>query len=386
MNATNQKKATPTQRGLGSIYRRTVKETDGTVREIPTWHVQFSVNGRQYRESTHTEKYNEAERYLKRRITEVTTGKFVGTHADRVLMSDLLQDVIADYELKDRHSVDSMARHLIDKYLLPHFGKMRARNVKVPVITSYMKAQKEAGRAVASINRELGMLRRAFTLGAANGKVGPAHVPNFKGLFQKEKNARQGFWEHDEYLRFRDALPLDERGPFIFGYWTGCRLGEILALEWPQIDLEGRAVRLRADQTKPGEARIIPLGGPGGDLYDMLVAQKQRHAALCPESLWVFFRQGRKNVNLKSPRRGMQVTDIRKGWAKAVKETGIQRLFHDLRRTGVRNLIRAGVPQKVAMTISGHKTANVFSRYNIVDERDLHDAADKLAKYLSGKN
>jgi integrase len=240
--------------------------------------------------------------------------------------------------------------------------------------------------------------------------VGPASVPDFKGRFQKEKNARQGFWEHSEYVTFRDVLPVDERGPFVFGYWTGCRLGEILSLEWPQVDFEGRAVRLRADQTKPGEARIIPLGGPGGDLYDMLLAQKQRHADLCPESPWVFFRQGSKYVNRDSPRRGMQVTDIRKGWAKAVATTktleaartleirpedvtdeqrnaakGIDRLFHDLRRTGVRNLIRAGVPQKVAMMISGHKTTSTFSRYNIVDERDLHDAADKLAKYLNSK-
>lgn len=74
-------------------------------------------------------------------------------------------------------------------------------------------------------------------------------------------------------LRFRDALPVDERGMFVFGYWTGCRLGEISQLEWEQVDLDGRAVRLRADQTKPGEPRIIPLGGPGADLYDMLVAQ-----------------------------------------------------------------------------------------------------------------
>jgi integrase len=409
--AAGTKRTAPTRRGLGGIYHRTVKEADGTEREIPTWHVHFSVNGQQYRESTHTESYNEAQKYLKRRITEVATGKFLSTQIDRTLMSELFADVIADYELKDRHNVDSMARHLIDKYLLPHFGKMRAANVKVPVITAYMKSRKDAGRAVASINRELGLLRRAFTLGAANGKVGPANMPNFKGLFQKEKNARQGFWEHSEYEAFRDALPIDERGPFIFGYWTGRRLGEILSLEWLQVDLEGRAVRLRADQTKPGEARIIPLGGPAGDLYAMLVAQKQRHADLCPESPWVFFRQGSKHVNRESPRRGMQVTDIRKGWAKAVETTktleaaqtlgiwpedvtdeqrnaakGIDRLFHDLRRTGVRNLIRAGVPQKVAMMISGHKTTSMFSRYNIVDERDLHDAADKLAKYLNGKN
>lgn len=178
-----------------------------------------------------------------------------------------------------------------------------------------------------------------------------------------------------------------------------------------QVDLEGRAVRLRADQTKPGEPRIIPLGGPGGDLYDMLLAQKERHAALCPESPWVFFRQGSKYVNRTSPRRGQRVGDIRKGWAKAVDTIktneaakalgippeqvtdeqratvkGIDHLFHDLRRTGVRNLVRAGVPEKVAMLISGHKTRSVFERYNIVDERDLHAAAEKLYQHLKGNN
>lgn len=117
----------------------------------------------------------------------------------------------------------------------------------------------------------------------------------------------------------------------------------------------------------------------------MLVAQKQRRAELCPDSPWVFFRQGSKYVQRASPRRGQQVTDIRKGWAKAVKKTGIERLFHDLRRTGARNLVRARVPEKVAMLIRGHKTRSVFERYNVVDERDLHRAAEKLVKYLTPK-
>src|ERR1700733_12979948 len=120
------KKPAPTQRGLGSIYRRTVTEADGTEREIPTWNIQFSVNGRQYRESTHTESYNDAQKYLKRRIAEVSTGKFHGTKVDRTLVSDLLNDVVADYRLKDRHSIDKMARPLIENRLKPYFGRMGA--------------------------------------------------------------------------------------------------------------------------------------------------------------------------------------------------------------------------------------------------------------------
>ena len=85
----------------------------------------------------------------------------------------------------------------------------------------------------------------------------------------------------------------------------------------------------------------------------------------------------------------VRVYEFRKAWTTACEKAGIEggkagRIFHDLRRTGVRNLRRAGVDRKVAMAISGHRTEAVFERYNIETDEDLREAVGKLSSYVNG--
>ncbi|RPI11734.1 MAG: hypothetical protein EHM71_00105 [Zetaproteobacteria bacterium] len=120
--------------------------------------------------------------------------------------------------------------------------------------------------------------------------------------------------------------------------------------------------------TKNTEGRVIHLTT---ELQTLLEAQRaitdqyqRENGKICP---WVFHRNGQR------------IESFRKAWKSACKLAGCPgRIPHDLRRTAVRNLVRAGVPERVSMQLTGHKTRSVFERYNIVSEPDLIEAARKL--------
>jgi integrase len=140
-------------------------------------------------------------------------------------------------------------------------------------------------------------------------------------------------------------------------------------LTWRQIDLEAGTVRLEPGTTKNREGRLVVLPA---ELHAALREQRVKTSALERREKqiipWVFHRNGKP------------IGDFRTAWQGACRRAGQPgRLIHDFRRTAVRNMVRAGIPERVAMTITGHKTRSVFDRYHIVSEGDLREAARKLS-------
>ncbi len=152
---------------------------------------------------------------------------------------------------------------------------------------------------------------------------------------------------------------------------TGWRVpSEILSLQWRQVDLKAGIVMLDPGTTKNKEGRTFPFGVVP-ELRQVLEAQRKAtikmesaKGIICP---WVFHRNGRR------------IKDFRKAWADACETAGCPgRIPHDLRRSAVRNLERAGVSRSVAMKLTGHKTEAVYRRYAIVSEADLSEGVKKL--------
>ncbi len=183
----------------------------------------------------------------------------------------------------------------------------------------------------------------------------------------EEDNVRQGFFEREQYESIRKHLPEWVQPVTDFAYITGWRKSEILSLQWPQVDFEAGNVRLEPGTTKNREARQFPFTS---ELRAILEGQKKtneeltRKGKICP---WVF------------PKNGGKLGEFKHSWKTACIRAGLPgKLMHDFRRTAVRNLVRAGIPEAVAMKMTGHKARSVFERYNIVSEGDLAEAARKL--------
>jgi integrase len=310
----------------------------------------------------------EARRLLKLRLREVAVHKaglrpFQGPRQEKVSFEDLLRSVERDYEIRGLKSVRQLKSHLA--HVRAYFGDDRALGVTTERLRDFVAHRQKAGSKPASIKRQLEAIRRAFTLATEAGTV--TYAPAIPSL--TVQNARQGFLSRADFEALLGSMTdADVRDFADWGFWTGMRKGEIASLTWDTLDRDGNrwTLRLHAKDAKTGHGRALALEGPVRAVVERRLAARRLD---CP---FIFHRAGEP------------IGEFRKAWATALRRAGLRGLrFHDLRRSAVRNMVRAGVDPAIAMKVSGHRTRAVFDRYNIVSEDDLRDAVLKTASYVS---
>jgi len=339
---------------MGMIYKR------GNV-----YWIKYYWNGKPFFESSRSKSYDDAKWLLKKREGEAADGKRPGTRYDRVRFNELAEDFLAHYRINQKKSLDRA--ELSVSHLREKFDGMRVTKIDTSKVLKYIETRQEQGAANASINRELAALKAMFNLAAKQTPPKVGQVPYIPML--EENNVRKGFFEHGDYLALREALPEYLEGFVAFAYKTGWRVSEITNLTWSQVDLAQGIVRLEVGTTKNKEGRTVYLDKELKEVFNYQWEARKESGKLTP---YVFPNKAGTG----------KIKAFRKAWDKACQDAKIGKgLFHDFRRTAVRDMVRSGIPERVAMMISGHKTRDVFERYNIVSDTDLKEAAAKREAY-----
>jgi integrase len=335
-------------RGLGRLFKR------GSV-----WWIAYYYRGKEYRESSESESESQARKLLKKRLGEIGSGKLVGPVEEKVTFEEMTQDLLRDYEVNKRKAVKIIEYPI--NHLRKSFALDKALDITTDRINAHIARRQQEEAKNATINRELAALKRMFSLAIQAGKLSSKpYVPTLE-----ENNARQGFLDHGSFLVIKENLPVHLKDPVTFLYHSAWRVGEMRALEWRDIDLAGRVIRLRPEISKNKDGRLLPIKG---ELLEIIKRARENRLLSCP---YVFHENGQP------------IGSFRKAWKTACREAGQgQIIVHDLRRSAVRNMVRAGIHERVAMSLSGHKTRSVFDRYNIVSEADLAKAAERLQAHL----
>lgn len=284
-------------------------------------------------------------------------------HTDLLTFRVLSQRYLAQPEIQ-RQTVYRWKEQMLTNRYLPRYGDIPIQTITAAMLEQYREKQRVDGLAVATRNRHLALLKHVFSFAVQEDWLEKNPCKRVK--MEKENNARDRILTADEFDSLQAHSSPHLRAINLVAYHTGMRRGEILGLRWDRVDFKTGFVRLKAEDTKTNEGRIIPMTPE----LTALLRRKYKVRRLGEDHVFL--------VGGKPPR------STKTAFNNACTRAGITGFrFHDFRHTALSNMRRAGIDHLTIMKMSGHKTLEVFKRYNSFSEADLRESAKKLTLLLT---
>jgi integrase len=333
-----------------------------------TWWFNFEHAGKHYQKSAQTGDRNKAlqrERHFRSKVEDGEFGMKDAVKKDsNITLGQLFDGLESDYRIRGILTAKNKSNLKMAREAFK--DSTRALSVTSAQIDAYIEKRIKQGYAPATTNRMTGALGLAYKLAVTRKEIDPENVPHIRHLSEKG-NARKGFFDEAQFRALHAVLPSDLADFVLFAYISSWRKNEIATLKWN--DVEKGVIHLREENAKDRQPRTLPI--VGAELVELI--KRRREARLVDGSVFsgfVFHRDGKP------------ILEFRKAWATAAKKAGVSgKLFHDLRRSAVVNLIDSGVPVVTAMSISGHSTFSMFKRYGIRTDANQDGAMEAVQKY-----
>jgi integrase len=251
-----------------------------------------------------------------------------------------------------------------------YFKRCPLPEITAQKIQGFIAWRKKEGDADATIRRQLGRLRSAFSRAKALDLITDNHIPTF--VLPRDSEPRKGFLDLPDFNTLRTNFPAHLRPTLTFLYYSGCRTGAAKKITWAMVSKDCSEIELPAEIIKNNESLTIPLAGP-------------------LEEIAIALREIRKKFP-KTTDAVLNFKNFRWAWDKTCCELGLGTFDpqskkysglvpHDFRRSAARNLIKAGVDRRIAMKITGHKTEAIFERYNIKTTEDVKEALVRVGQF-----
>jgi integrase len=364
------------QHGQGTVIRLKQKDPKtGEVRDSRFWYILYYVAGRQVRENTKTDNYQEAYNLLVKRRTEAEKGEQPASDIAKLRYEDIRDSLMLDYT---NRKVASLYQRKRDKattvqgldYLNTFFKKKLVGQIDTGLLRKYISWRQKEGDSDPTIRRQLKHLEVAFNLAVKENKL--KSTPYFP--MPKDSEPAGQYIAPEDFQKILTALPEKLRPFYTFLYYTSCRLGAAQEIRWPMVSADATEIKIPAHLMKARNPLTVVLAGPGLEPVSKLL----------------------KKMFRKNGDRVFDTTNYRYEWHKASHAAGVgvrdskRRTYkgariHDLRVSAAINMSDAGVPEDIIMKIGGWKTKAMFSRYNVMNTDRIRKAMEQGGKHVAEK-